>query len=117
MGAQELQHTRPPEQSGGQLGSRAYHRMWASRTPAAGSVSAAKVDSARSRMRPSMYGPRSSTTQLVLRPLDKSVTVTTVPLAMVRLAHVPGVMAYQDTAPVCWWADDILRTEAEWRAL
>lgn len=74
--------------------------MRTSMTPVDGSASCEKVCPDRSMMRPGTVGPRSSTVQVVERPLDRSVTLTAVPKAMCRLAQVPALAQYHEAPPV-----------------
>ena len=47
----------------------------------------------------SPYGPRSVTVHWTLAPVERLVTVTTVPFGRVRCAHSPGCQSYQDAPP------------------
>lgn len=65
-----------------------------------------KVASDRSMMRPPEYGPRSSTVQVVLAPLARLVTRTTVPNGREGWAQVPAGAEYQEAEPVSELEDD-----------
>lgn len=71
-------------------------------TPTEGSSSWAKLDSERSRTRPVLGSWRSSTVQVVVRPLARSVTVTLVPKGRLGLAQVPAGAWYHEACPVSW---------------
>ena len=64
--------------------------------PTDGSASWENVASARSMTRPGLPASRSSTVQWVVAPVERSVTVTTVPNARFGLAHVPAGAAYHE---------------------
>jgi hypothetical protein len=55
-------------------------------------------------IRPATAGPRSSTVQVVERPSERSVTLTTVPKARLGLAQVPAGAQYQEASPICSYA-------------
>jgi len=57
--------------------------------------------------RPGLCASRSSTLQWTDAPVERSVTVTTVPNARVGLAQVPAGELYHDAPPVLWWAEAV----------
>jgi hypothetical protein len=69
-------------------------------SPTDGSASWENVCSDMSTTRPGVQAWRSSTVQVTAAPLDRSVTVTTVPKVNVGLAQVPGLAPYHEATPV-----------------
>jgi hypothetical protein len=69
-------------------------------SPTEGSASWENVCSDRSTTRPGFGASRSSTRQVTEAPVERFVTVTTMPKDSVGLAQVPGAAPYHEASPV-----------------